>query len=508
MSSILVKRARSFREYGKLFPLLYFSLSSLFDYVVPINLSYFWNWGMFALFALIIQIISGIFLAFNYMPHPDLAFNSVDFIMREVFHGWFLRFIHANGASWFFFVIIIHMYRGLYFSSFLKPRENVWFLGVVLYVLLIVTAFVGYVLPWGQMSYWAAIVITNLVTALPVVGLSILQWLWGGFSIGASMLSKFFCFHFILPFVILAISMLHIWVLHQYGSSNSLSIESKLNIKFAPYFIVKDFAFFFFIYALFFMLCCFSFMGYSFLHVDNMVLANATVTPHHIQPEWYFLFYYGILRIIPHKLFGICLLLFAILIWFIIPRCIRILMGGSRFRPLYFGFCVSVFGSNINILYAGLLSTDLTSRTNCYLSLVYFFSLFFIVFPNIHNIEHWCIFYPFYLNNFIEYQKKLDDLKKLKPTNLDALNLSPLDFVDLQGPLNFFQLSWIANFRKAVFFFGKRRRPYSPISLAQVKEELRKGRINPGLTRLKARFSEKRFKLLNRTVRVLLQMPF
>nr|YP_009774158.1 apocytochrome b [Caulacanthus okamurae]QIZ74775.1 apocytochrome b [Caulacanthus okamurae] len=315
-------------------PLVSIVNDHLIDYPTPINIHYAWNFGFLSFMCLAIQILTGIFLAMHYTPHVDLAFASVEHIMRDVNYGWLLRYIHANGASMFFIVVYIHIFRGLYFGSYTKPRHIVWVIGVIILLLMIITAFIGYVLPWGQMSLWGATVITNLVSAIPLIGDSIVVWLWGGFSVDNATLNRFFSLHYLLPFAITAISLVHVAVLHQGGSGNPLGIDSNVDkINFYPYFIVKD------LLGLTLFIIFFSFFIYFFPnilgHPDNYIEANPMVTPAHIVPEWYFLPFYAILRSIPHKLGGVIAMISAIAILSLLPWIHSAEIRSSRFRPFY-----------------------------------------------------------------------------------------------------------------------------------------------------------------------------
>lgn len=263
----------------------------------PRNFNYFWNFGAIAMFMLMTMIVSGIFLAMHYSADTDLAFTSVERIMRDVNGGWLMRYIHMNGASFFFIAVYIHIFRGIYYGSFKKPRELLWMLGVTIFLLMMATAFIGYVLPWGQMSLWGATVITNLFSAIPFVGESIVQLLWGGFAVDNPTLTRFFALHYLLPFVIFAVVFLHIWALHVTGSNNPLGIEPKGpqdTLPFNPYYTLKDLfglLVFIIIYAIFIF-----YMPDALGHPDNYIPANPLVTPAHIVPEWYFLPFYAILR--------------------------------------------------------------------------------------------------------------------------------------------------------------------------------------------------------------------
>ncbi|MDA7984297.1 MAG: cytochrome b/b6 [Alphaproteobacteria bacterium] len=330
---------------------------SLRDFPEPKNLSYMWTFGSLAGITLVIMIVTGILLAAQYTPHVDHAFDSVERIMRDVNYGWLIRYIHSNGASFFFLVVYIHMFRGLYYGSYKKPRELVWMLGVLMFLLMMATAFMGYVLPWGQMSFWGATVITNLFSAVPIVGDTIVQWLWGGFSIDNPTLNRFFALHYLFPFVIVAVVVLHIWALHVVGSNNPLGIDVKSErdqVPFHPYFTYRDMlglAVFLFFFSLF------VFYAPNYLgHPDNYIPADPLVTPPHIVPEWYFLPFYAMLRAITFdigipftsvvfidaKLGGVLTMLGAVLILFVLPWLDRSPVRSGRFRPM-FRVCFWVF---------------------------------------------------------------------------------------------------------------------------------------------------------------------
>jgi ubiquinol-cytochrome c reductase cytochrome b subunit len=306
----------------------------LVDYPSPSNLNYLWSFGSCAGICLVIQILTGIFLAMHYTPHVDYAFYSVEHIMRDVNGGWLLRYIHANGASMFFIVTYIHMFRGLYYGSYHSPRELLWCIGVVILLLMIITAFIGYVLPWGQMSFWGATVITSLASAIPLVGDTIVTWLWGGFSVDNATLNRFFSLHYLLPFLIAAASIIHLAALHQYGSNNPLGTISAVDkIGFYPYFYVKDlvawvvFAIFFSIFVYFYP----NLLG----HPDNYIPANPMSTPAHIVPEWYFLWVYAILRSIPNKLGGVAAIALVFISLLALPFISTSPIRSSSFRPIY-----------------------------------------------------------------------------------------------------------------------------------------------------------------------------
>ena len=312
----------------KEYPLLKLLHHTLFTYPSPTNLSYFWNFGVCALVCLIIQIITGIFLAMHYIPEGALAFWSVEHIMRDVNYGWLLRYVHANGASMFFFVVYLHIFRNFFFTSYVYPRELLWCSGVIILLVMIITAFLGYVLPWGQMSFWAATVITNLVTANYLV-----IWLWGSFSVSTNTLTRFFSLHYLLPFVLLILVFLHLVFLHENGSNNPLGIGFKTDdMGFGPYYIWKDLYGLFVFFLLYLFLVFFSpnFLGHS----DNYILANALVTPFHIVPEWYFLPFYAILRSVPDKLLGVLLLLSAIVALLFLPFIVKIEKRSFYYSPI------------------------------------------------------------------------------------------------------------------------------------------------------------------------------
>jgi len=314
------------------------TLSNHIDgYPTPINLSYLWSFGSLAGFTLIIQIVSGVLLAMHYTPNITLAFASVEHIMRDVRGGVGLRYIHANGASMFFIIVYLHMFRGLYYGSYFQPRANLWYSGIIIFFLMMATGFMGYVLPWGQMSFWGATVITNLFSAIPQIGDSIVQLLWGGYSVDNPTLNRFFSLHYLMPFLIAAVALLHLVLLHENGSNNPLGISSVVDrISFYPYFYVKDlFAFMLFVlFFSFFVIYAPNYMG----HPDNYIEANPLVTPAHIVPEWYFLPFYAILRTIPDKLGGVLLMVIAIFILAILPIVDTSAFRSTFFKPLNLWF--------------------------------------------------------------------------------------------------------------------------------------------------------------------------
>nr|YP_010535491.1 cytochrome b [Alectorobius atacamensis]UYB78195.1 cytochrome b [Alectorobius atacamensis] len=300
----------------KTHPLLKIVNSTLIDLPTPSNISYMWNFGSLLSFCLITQILTGIFLAIHFSSDISLAFSSISHISRDVNFGWMIRTIHANMASLFFICLYTHVARGLYYSSFLLTGP--WFSGTMIILILMATAFLGYVLPWGQMSFWGATVITNLLSAIPYVGTAITQWIWGGFSVDNPTLTRFFTFHFILPFILMALIILHISLLHETGSSNPLGTTNNIDkIPFHPYFSLKDLMGL----SIFMLLSSYIILikPYMFMDPENFLMANPLITPPHIQPEWYFLFAYAILRSIPNKLGGVIALVTSILILLSLP---------------------------------------------------------------------------------------------------------------------------------------------------------------------------------------------
>jgi len=309
---------------------------TLMQFPTPKNLNYWFTFGGILTFMLGVQIISGIVLAMHYVPHEAMAFDSVERIMRDVNYGWLLRYMHSNGASMFFIAVYIHIFRGLYYGSYKAPREVLWLLGILIYVLMMATGFLGYTLPWGQMSFWGATVITNFFSAIPLIGESITQWLWGSFAVDNATLQRFFSLHYLLPFVIAGVVVLHIWALHVPGNNNPLGIDVKGpadTVPFHPYYTVKD-GFALVVFVLFF--SWFIFFDPNMLgHSDNYIPANRLVTPKHIVPEWYYLPLYAILRAVPDKLFGVILMFGAIFVWAFLPWLDTSRVRSARFRPIF-----------------------------------------------------------------------------------------------------------------------------------------------------------------------------
>nr|YP_010583024.1 cytochrome b [Zorka agnesae]UGN61470.1 cytochrome b [Zorka agnesae] len=304
---------------------------SIIDLPAPINLSAWWNFGVLLGLCLVIQILSGLLLSMHYTANVEMAFYTVNHIMRDVNYGWLMRVVHANGASMFFMCLYIHTGRGIYYGSYKYVKT--WMVGVVLMLLTMATAFLGYVLPWGQMSFWGATVITNLLSAIPYIGFSIVNWLWGGFAVDNATLSRFFSLHFILPFIILMMAVIHIFFLHVTGSNNPVGVNSNFDkIPFHPYFSIKDIVGVMIILMLLLMISLAE--PYMLSDPDNFIMANPMVTPVHIQPEWYFLFAYAILRSIPNKLGGVMALFLSILILVILPFSMKMKFKSISFYPI------------------------------------------------------------------------------------------------------------------------------------------------------------------------------
>jgi ubiquinol-cytochrome c reductase cytochrome b subunit len=306
----------------------------MLTFPTPRNLNFWYTFGGILTFCLGVQIITGIVLAMHYVANAGLAFDSVEKIMRDVNYGWLIRYVHANGASMFFLAVYIHMFRGIYYGSYKAPREIIWILGVLIYLLMTATAFFGYVLPWGQMSFWGATVITNLFSAIPVIGPGIATWLWGDFAVGDATLNRFFSLHYLLPFIIAGVVGLHIWALHVPGNNNPLGIDVKTpqdTVPFHPYYTVKD-AFYLVLFIIFFASFVF-FEPEFFGSPDNNIQADPLVTPPDIVPEWYLLPFYAMLRSIPDKLMGVIIMGAAIISLAVLPWTDTSRVRSNRFRP-------------------------------------------------------------------------------------------------------------------------------------------------------------------------------
>lgn len=367
-------------------PLLAFVNSHIIDYPTPINLNYFWSFGSLAGLCLVIQIITGVFLAMHYAANIDIAFNSVEHIMRDVNNGWLIRYFHSNGASMFFIVVYLHIFRGLYYGSYSYPRGHLWASGVIIFLCMMATAFMGYVLPWGQMSFWGATVITNLFSAIPVIGSTIVEWLWGGFSVDNATLNRFFSLHYLLPFLIAGLALSHLSLLHLSGSNNPLGINFNVtSIPFYPYFYVKD------LYAfliMFFFLSLLVFFYPNLLgHPDNYIPANSLVTPAHIVPEWYFLPFYAILRSIPNKLGGVIAMVGAILILLLLPYLNLSKVRNTLFRPIFGFFYWCLFFNFIFLGWIGQKPVEVPFIEIGMLGTFFYFVYFLILIPIIGFLE-------------------------------------------------------------------------------------------------------------------------
>ncbi len=364
-------------------------------YEVPRNLNYMWNFGFLAGLCLMIQIVTGVVLAMHYGGDTRVAFDSTEHIMRDVNWGWMLRYGHANGASAFFVVVYAHIFRGFYYGSYKAPREMIWLLGVVIFLLMMATAFMGYVLPWGQMSFWGAQVITGLFSAIPLVGEPLREWLLGGFSPDNATLNRFFSLHFLLPFVILGVVILHVWALHIPGSSNPTGVEVKSEsdtVPFFPYFVAKDgwtIGLFMLIYSAFVF-----FMPNALGHPDNYIPANPMQTPAHIVPEWYFWPFYAILRaftvdflIVPAKLMGVLAMFAAILVWFFLPWLDRSPVRSANYRPLYRKFFWVLVLDVAVLAYCGGAPAEEPFVMISQIASLYYFLHFFVIVPVVSSIE-------------------------------------------------------------------------------------------------------------------------
>jgi len=358
----------------------------IIDYPTPINITYAWSFGALAGICLVVQIVTGIFLAMHYTPHIDLAFSSVEHIMRDVNNGWLIRYMHANGASMFFIVVYSHIFRGLYYGSYMTPRELLWCSGVLIFLLMMATAFLGYVLPWGQMSFWGATVITNLFSAIPFAGPAIVEWLWGGFSIDNATLNRFFILHFILPFAIAGLVIAHIALLHRDGSNNPLGIDSRSDsIPFYPYAYVKD-LFSLIVFIVFFSIFLFYFPN-LLGHPDNYIPADPMSTPAHIVPEWYFLPFYAILRSIPDKLGGVAAMGGAIVILFFLPFINTSEVRSSTFRPIYRKLFWFIFADFLLLGWIGQEIVETPYVQIGQIATVFYFFYFLVLIPFVGLLE-------------------------------------------------------------------------------------------------------------------------
>jgi len=359
------------------------------SYPTPKNLNYWWTFGGILTFCLITQIITGLVLAMHYVAHVDYAFQSIEHIMRDVNYGWLIRYVHANGASMFFLAVYIHIFRSLFYGSYKAPREVIWIIGLLIYILMMATAFMGYVLPWGQMSFWGATVITNLFSAIPFVGESITTWLWGGYSVDNPTLNRFYSLHYLLPFLIFGLVVLHIWALHVPGNNNPTGIDVKKNsnetMPFHPYMVMKDLLalLLFIIVFLWFVFFAPNVLG----HPDNYIEANPLVTPAHIVPEWYLLPFYAILRAIPSKLGGVIFMFSAIFILMLLPWLDTSKVRSAIFRPIYKKFFWLLVFVVILLGYLGAKPPEGIYLVLSRLATAYYFIHFLLILPLLGRYE-------------------------------------------------------------------------------------------------------------------------
>ncbi|MEM5585434.1 cytochrome b/b6 [Roseibium sp. AS2] len=369
-------------------PVISLVRGSFVDFPTPKNLNYWWAFGGILFFMLIAQIITGIVLAMHYTPSAGAAFDSVEHIMRDVNFGWMLRYLHTNGASMFFIAVYIHIFRGLYYGSYKAPREISWILGVIIFLIMMGTAFMGYVLPWGQMSFWGATVITNLFSAIPLVGEEIRTWLWGGFAVDNPTLNRFFSLHYLLPFMIFGVVILHVWAFHTTGNNNPTGVQPKTKqdtVPFHPYYTIKDL---FAIVMFMILFAWFAFYVPNYMgHPDNYIEANPLVTPAHIVPEWYFLPFYAILRAVPDKLGGVLAMFGAIAILFVLPWLDTSKVRSGTFRPLFKQF-FWIFALNAVILgYLGAMPAEGVYVILSRICTIYYFAHFLVVLPMLGFME-------------------------------------------------------------------------------------------------------------------------
>lgn len=367
--------------------LLSFIDSHIIDYPTPVNLNYFWSFGSAAGICLVIQILTGIFMAMHYSSNIELAFSSVEHIMRDTHNGYILRYLHANGASFFFLVMYMHMAKGMYYGSYRSPRVLLWNVGVIIFVLTIATAFLGYCCVYGQISHWGALVITNLFSAIPFVGNDIVAWLWGGFSVSNPLIQRFFALHYLVPFVIAAMVIMHMMALHIHGSSNPLGITGNLDrIPMHSYFVFKDL-----VTVFLFMLVLALFVFYSpntLGHPDNYIPGNPLVTPASIVPEWYLLPFYAILRSIPDKLLGVILMFAAILVLLVLPFTDRSVVRGNTFK-VFSKFFFFIFVFNFVLLgQIGACHVEVPYVLMGQIATFIYFAYFLIIVPVISTIEN------------------------------------------------------------------------------------------------------------------------
>ncbi|MFO1167678.1 MAG: cytochrome b/b6 [Rhodoblastus sp.] len=381
--STYVPKSAIGRWFESRLPVMGFVHSSFVAYPTPKNLNYWWTFGAILSFMLVAQIVTGVVLAMHYTPHTSMAFSSVEHIMRDVNWGWMIRYLHANGASMFFLAVYIHIARGLYYGSYKAPREILWILGVIIFLLMMATAFMGYVLPWGQMSFWGATVITNLFTAIPLVGDAITTWLWGGYSVDNPTLNRFFSLHYLLPFMIAAVVGLHVWALHVVGQNNPTGVDikdvEKDSVPFTPHATLKDatgIAAFVMLYA-WFVFFIPNFLGDS----DNYIMANPLQTPPHIVPEWYFLPFYAILRAVPSKLGGVILMFGAIIMLVVLPWLDTSRIRSAVYRPVYKILFWVFIACVIGLGYLGSQPPEGGAVLAARILTIYYFAHFLVILP-------------------------------------------------------------------------------------------------------------------------------
>ena len=380
--------SRTAKWWDERLPVMRLMHGQLVEFPTPRNLNYFWTFGGILTFCLAIQLVSGIVLAMHYIPSADLAFDSVERIRRDVNYGWLIRSMHAVGASMFFFAVYVHIFRGLYYGSYKAPREVLWIIGVIIYLVMMATAFLGYTLPWGQMSFWGATVITNFFSAVPLVGDKIVTWLWGGYSVTGVTLNRFYSLHYLLPFVIAGLVVLHIWALHVAGQNNPTGVEIKSksdSFPMTPFAVMKD-LFALGVFAILF--AWFVFFAPDYLgHADNYIEANPLVTPPHIVPEWYFLPFYAILRAVPSKLGGVVLMIAAVAILAFVSWLDTSRVRSTKYRPIYRWFFLLFVITCLALGYLGAKPAEGVYVFWARIFTFYYFAHFLLVMPIVGLIE-------------------------------------------------------------------------------------------------------------------------
>jgi ubiquinol-cytochrome c reductase cytochrome b subunit len=385
-------KSRTAKWWDDRLPVMRLMHGQFVDFPTPRNLNYLWTFGGILTFCLVAQIATGVVLAMHYQPSAAEAFNSVEHIRRDVNYGWMLRNFHAVGASMFFFAVYIHIFRGLYYGSYKAPREVLWILGVLIFAVMMATAFMGYALPWGQMSFWGVTVITNLFSAIneiiPGLGTTVVQWLWGGYSVSGTTLNRFFSLHYLLPFVIFGLVALHIWALHVTGQNNPTGLDIKTksdSVPMYPYAVAKDTVG---LLAFLLLFAWFAFFLPDYLgHADNYIEANPLVTPPHIVPEWYFLPFYAILRAIPSKLGGVIAMVAAIVVLFFVPWLDTSRVRSAKYRPIYKWCLWLLVISSLGLGYLGAMPPEGAYVTWARILTTYYFAHFLIIMPIVGIIE-------------------------------------------------------------------------------------------------------------------------